>query len=56
MAKDKDKLKIDAVEALRKSPNAMHKHHRLNSSGTGAHKSKKRYARRNKYKQEYGEE
>ncbi len=62
MAKDKqqttktNKLTISAREIHKKSRNEMHLHHRLNASGTGAHKNMKRYRRRRRHKLEYGEE
>jgi hypothetical protein len=43
------KVIVRAVEALRRSRNEPHIQHRLNASGTGAHRNRKRYCRKAKH-------
>ena len=50
------RIKLSARAALLSSPNELHKAHRLHASGTGAHRNKKRYQRRAKYRRDYGAE
>ena len=57
MAGGKDRtLKVSATEALKKSPNEMHRHHRLSASGTGPHRNRKRYCRKRKHRKSDGED
>ena len=56
MAAKDDKLIIRAEDVRRGSRNAAHLHHRLNASGTGPHRNRKRYSRRVKHRRDYGAE
>ena len=47
------KVIIRAVEVLRRSRNELHIQHRLHASGTGAHKNRKRYCRKDKHRADY---
>jgi hypothetical protein len=43
------KVIVRSTDALRRSRNEMHIRHKLNASGTGARRNRKRYCRRVKH-------
>jgi hypothetical protein len=47
------KVIVRNADALSRSRNEMHISHRLNASGVGAHRNRKRYCRRAKHRPDY---
>ena len=47
------KITVRAADVLRRSRSELHIRHRLSASGTGAHRSRKRYCRKTKHRPDY---
>jgi hypothetical protein len=57
MSKEKTaRVIVSSTAALRRSRNEMHIQHKLNASGTGARRNRKRYCRKAKHRSDYRSE